>query len=97
MKKQVLQGRKKKIKLKPAFVTCIAKNHTINDKSYKVLLAISSKEATTEEISNSTLQVAIAAGTCMHKTDGKLRSHWLTKSQCRVGVEGEGTLSAHQV
>lgn len=24
-------------------------------------------------------------------------SHWLTKSQCRVGVEGEGTPSAHQV
>lgn len=40
-------------------------------------------EARAGEISNSTLQGAIAAGTCMHKTDGKLLS-----LAAQIAVEG---------
>lgn len=43
----------------------------------------SPQEARVGEISNSTFQGAIAAGTCMHKTDGKLFS-----LATQIAVEG---------
>lgn len=43
----------------------------------------SPQEARAGEISNSTFQGAIAAGTCMHKTDGKLFS-----LAAQIAVEG---------
>lgn len=56
----------------------------------------SPQEARAGEISNSTLQGPLLQEPACTKLMGNC-SPWLPRPQCRGGVEGEGTLRAHQV